>query len=255
MFERATLDPGPASKRIWTTCMGITGEALLVGCTLIAPMIWPQALPRAGALITRLSAPGSPAPPPKVQAAPRAPIPAVPPSQIRKDALILPRVIPAKPAIIDDPPLEAPPSFTVAGGTGLPGANGPGGALLDDVLRHGAAAAPPPVHVDRPPAPKPAAQAIRRLREGGLVKLARPISQPQPQYPRIALLARISGEVKLEAVIGIDGRIRDVRIVSGHPLLAPAAVDAVRRWLYEPTTLNGDPVEVIAPIVVTFRLN
>lgn len=68
-------------------------------------------------------------------------------------------------------------------------------------------------------------------------------------------MARVSGVVELEAVVGIDGRIRELRVKSGSPLLAPAAVEAVRQWIYEPTTLNGEPVEIIAPITVTFRLN
>jgi periplasmic protein TonB len=65
----------------------------------------------------------------------------------------------------------------------------------------------------------------------------------------------VQGVVELMAVVGTDGRIHDLRLLSGNPLLAPAAIDAVRRWLYKPTYLNGDPVEVMAPITVTFKLN
>lgn len=60
---------------------------------------------------------------------------------------------------------------------------------------------------------------------------------------------------RLVAVVGSDGRIRELRVKSGNPLLAPAAVAAVRQWIYQPTTLNGEPVEIVAPITVTFRLN
>jgi protein TonB len=66
---------------------------------------------------------------------------------------------------------------------------------------------------------------------------------------------RISGAVELTGVIGVDGHIRELQIVHGHPLLARAALDAVRQWVYEPTLLDGEPVEVIAPITVNFRLN
>ena len=77
----------------------------------------------------------------------------------------------------------------------------------------------------------------------------------EPQYPEMARKMRVAGVVELEGVIGTDGRLRELRVVNGHPLLARAALEAVRQWIYAPTTLNGDPVEVIAPITVTFRLN
>jgi len=85
--------------------------------------------------------------------------------------------------------------------------------------------------------------------------MAQPIFRPEPQYPPLARQARVSGTVQLEGVIGTDGHMRELRIVSGHPLLVRAALDAVSRWIYKPTLLNGDPVEVIAPITVTFHLN
>lgn len=66
---------------------------------------------------------------------------------------------------------------------------------------------------------------------------------------------RVSGVVELIGVIGTDGRIKELRVKSGHPLLARAALEAVARWIYKPTRLNGSPVEVEAPITVTFRLN
>jgi protein TonB len=93
------------------------------------------------------------------------------------------------------------------------------------------------------------------LKTGGLVQLARPIHRVEPRYPALARQARISGEVELAGVIGTDGRIHELKVVRGHPLLVHAALDAVRQWIWAPTTLNGDPVEVIAPIIVTFVLN
>jgi protein TonB len=65
---------------------------------------------------------------------------------------------------------------------------------------------------------------------------------------------RVSGVVELRGVLGTDGRIHELRVLSGHPLLVKAAVDAVLRWVYAPTVLNGQAVEVEAPIIVTFRL-
>jgi len=75
-----------------------------------------------------------------------------------------------------------------------------------------------------------------------------------PEYPPLAKSARISGVVHLIGIIGRDGTIRNLQLVSGHPLLARAALEAVQQWIYQPTLLSGEPVEVIAPIDVYFTL-
>lgn len=75
-----------------------------------------------------------------------------------------------------------------------------------------------------------------------------------PVYPPLARQARVSGSVRLIAIIGRDGTVQQLQVVSGHPLLIGAAVEAVRQWLYHPTLLNGEPVEVICPIDVNFTL-
>lgn len=85
--------------------------------------------------------------------------------------------------------------------------------------------------------------------------MARLVHRVDPVYPAIARQARISGAVELTGVIGVDGHIRELRVVKGHPFLASAALEAVRQWVYEPTLLNGETVEVIAPITVNFLLN
>lgn len=75
-----------------------------------------------------------------------------------------------------------------------------------------------------------------------------------PQYPPAAKMARVQGTVRLRAVVDRQGRITELKVVGGHALLVPAAVDAVQRWRYRPTYLNGEPVEVSAEVVVNFRL-
>jgi protein TonB len=109
-----------------------------------------------------------------------------------------------------------------------------------------------PTHAPAPSNPVPVKPQI--VVPGGRVKLARCIFQPQPEYPQLARAARISGTVQLEGIITVDGHIRSLTVLSGHPLLVRAAVEAVKRWIYEPTTLNGEPVEVRAPITVTFQM-
>jgi periplasmic protein TonB len=93
------------------------------------------------------------------------------------------------------------------------------------------------------------------IRIGGNVLAAMRISEVLPVYPPLAKAARISGTVKLIGIIGRDGTVQDLHVVEGHPLLVKAALDAVRQWRYRPTLLNGEPVEVTAPIDVRFVLN
>jgi periplasmic protein TonB len=84
--------------------------------------------------------------------------------------------------------------------------------------------------------------------------MAKLIRKVIPDYPPLAKAARISGVVHLIGTIGKDGTIRNLQLVGGHPILARAALEAVEQWVYEPTLLNGAPVEVIAPIEVSFTL-
>jgi periplasmic protein TonB len=81
------------------------------------------------------------------------------------------------------------------------------------------------------------------------------IHQVKPTYPPLARQARIQGSVVLQAVIAKDGSIQNLRLVSGHPMLAPAAIDAVKQWRYKPYFLNGEPVEVETQITVNFTLS
>jgi TonB family protein len=78
------------------------------------------------------------------------------------------------------------------------------------------------------------------------------INKVEPKYPGTARAARISGVVQLRALIAKDGAVTNLMVISGHPLLAEAAIDAVRQWRYQPTRLNGNPVEVEMTIDVSF---
>jgi protein TonB len=81
------------------------------------------------------------------------------------------------------------------------------------------------------------------------------VNRVQPVYPPLARQTRISGTVRLHAIIGKDGSVQQLEVLSGHPLLVQAALDAVRQWRYRPTLLNGEPVEVDTTIDVIFSLN
>jgi len=95
---------------------------------------------------------------------------------------------------------------------------------------------------------------VKRIRVASRVVEANLIHDVAPQYPPEAGRARIEGTVVLMAVIGTDGNVKDVRIESGLPMLAQAAIDAVRQWRYKPYMIDGEPVEVDSRITINFTL-
>lgn len=90
---------------------------------------------------------------------------------------------------------------------------------------------------------------------GGSTQQSKLTSQTPPSYPPLAKQARIQGVVHLQALIGADGRVQNLQVVSGHPLLVQAALDAVKTWTYQPTLVNGNPVPVKTDIDVNFTLS
>jgi protein TonB len=164
--------------------------------------------------------------------------------------LLAPAAIPSKAAVIVDEPLEV-------SGYGVPGGVYSGERIpniLNDVVRAPLPAAPT-VEGARAPAVNPPPMAPKQVTVGGRVEMARLIHRVEPRYPPLARQMRVSGVVELVGIIGTGGHIRELKLLSGSPLLAPAALESVRQWVYEPTLLNGEPVELIATISVIFRLN
>jgi len=100
----------------------------------------------------------------------------------------------------------------------------------------------------------PVSVAPARLRVGGNVQAAKLLNHPAPVYPSIARDARIQGLVRLEVVIGKDGKVHQAKVISGDTLLARAALDAVRNWSYQPTELDGQPVDVSTEVDLQFKL-
>jgi TonB family protein len=92
------------------------------------------------------------------------------------------------------------------------------------------------------------------IRVGGNVQAANLLSQTPTAYPALAKAARVQGTVRFEATIGKDGRVENLQLVSGPPLLVQAAMESVRQWTYKPTLLNGQPVSVITTVDVNFTL-
>lgn len=244
MFEEMVISsPNPKkTNKPWTIMVSMAFQCLFLLILILIPLIYTEALPKA-MMATMLTAPPPPPPPPPPPAAVQ--VVHVKPQAHLMDAgkLMAPKVIPKDVKIIKE---DAEPDMSAGMSGGVPGgvAGGSMGGVLGGVIG-GMGGAPPP--------PKP--KLTGPLRVGGNVQAARIINRVQPMYPPLARQTRISGTVRLHAIIGKDGTIQQLEVMSGHPLLQQSALDAVRQWRYQPTLLNGDPVEVDTTIDVIFSLN
>jgi periplasmic protein TonB len=253
MFEQTFVEG--KTKKTWTVLVAFIAQIVLMIVAVILPMIYFDVLPKT-TLQSFLVAPPPPPPPPPPPSAP-APVKIVKviPRQFDAGKLMAPKVVPKEIATIKEE--ELPPATTGVAGVvgGVPGgvAGGTPGGVLGGIISSGnqVAALPPP-----PPPPvekKPVTP--KRITIGGNVQQAKLVRQPKPNYPPLAKQARISGVVHLAAIISKDGTIQDLKVISGHPLLIPAALEAVKQWVYQPTLLNGEPVEVSTQIDVNFTLS
>ena len=213
-------------------------EMGLIGALLLMPLIYTAALPPA-TLSGMILAPSPPAAPPIGR---RTAIRHIAQAELLAAPVRVPRII----TVIRDEPDETAqgPGPGVVGSVpgGLPGGTG--------VVPFGIG----PIAPFRPPPQGPSPTPKTPIRVGGQVEAAKLVFQVKPEYPPLAKMARIQGSVRLEALIGTGGTIQNLRVLAGHPLLVKAAIDAVRRWRYQPTLLNGDPVEVVTEIDVNFTL-
>lgn len=106
-----------------------------------------------------------------------------------------------------------------------------------------------------PPAPPPSPAVVKPVPVGGRIRTPARLAYVVPVYPALAQSARIEGDVMLEAIIGVDGTVQNLRVVHGVQLLDRAALDAVHQWRYTPTLLNGVPVPVVMTVTVSFRMS
>jgi periplasmic protein TonB len=220
----------------YTMLLSVGAHVLIVAAVVIVPLMATGAMPSPATGVLRfMPAELPPAPPPlptppapamaQTSTAPRDAAPIDMPDEVGPE---LP------PPVVGEVVEGAVPTFgTPSGGFG-PGVN------------IGRDAAPPP-----PPVP---AVPQKPVRPGGDIREPVKVKHVPPVYPQIAINARISGRVVIDAVIGTDGVVRDVRVLSGVPLLNQAALDAVKQWRYTPTMLNNVPVQVIMTVTVQFNL-
>ena len=229
------------TNKSWAIVVSTIVQAMVLIVLILIPLIYTQALPKA-MLTTLLIAPPPPPPPPPPPAAEAPKIVKPVARLIQQGKLMQPRAIPKQVAVFKE--AELPPEAPVDDGGVLGGVDG---GLLGGLGAGPAVAAPPPP-------PPPAAPKQTRIKLGGQVVAAKLVAQPQPVYPPLARQARIQGNVVLHAIIDKDGRVGELQVISGHPLLVQSALEAVKNWRYQPTQLNGDPVEVDTTITVSFVL-
>jgi periplasmic protein TonB len=246
MFEDMLIDEKIKTKRGRATVLSFVLQVCLVGVLVIVPMLFVEALPTKMLTATLVAPPPPPPPPPPAAAAATPAHHETQQTQVRSE-MEVPVRIPEKVATIKDLPQSdemasaAPPSGGVVGG--VPGGveGGTVGGILGGVMG-GVGAAVPKL------------AAPNRVKVSSGVTQGLLIHQVKPQYPPIARNAHVQGSVVLQAIIGKDGKVKNVRVISGHPMLAQAAENAVKQWQYKPYVLNGQPVEIDTNITVNFTL-
>jgi periplasmic protein TonB len=245
MFEQSILATGPAARKTGAVFASFAAQMAGIGVLICVPLIYNEVLPQvklAKPLAWRVSVP--PPPEPIAQAAQNTAVSASlhtsstpPPFQMPTRNLADPGLFPVAPLDFSDVPTllagDAPGTAPLLPGIGvIPTIQPPRPPVV--------------VTVQKPP--------DRVVVVGGDVQAAKIIKKVLPVYPALARQIRVSGTVRLAGVIAKDGTVQKLQVVSGNPLLVKAAVDAVSQWIYRPTVLDGQPVEVIAPIEVIFTL-
>lgn len=236
MFAESLIDASWAdrSRRGWTTMASFGFLAFAVGVLMALPVLYPEGISQLRTTATLISpAPlGDPAP---VRPT-RGPTGTHPFVDVFHTPTSIPRGVDSRPDSGAGEEVPGPPTIGDAG----PRWGDPNG------VRDGLG----PVTV-APPRPVLAVQTPLRvsvMMEGNLIHRVEPI------YPYLAIQARIQGDVILQAVISREGTIENLHVVSGHPMLSPAAMNAVKQWRYRPYKLNGEPVEVETQVTVKFSL-
>ncbi|HEV2714659.1 MAG TPA: energy transducer TonB [Terriglobales bacterium] len=249
LFADSLLDSGDQerNRRRFATLLSFTFQCLLIGTLLIVPLMFTEALPKQQ-LLTFLVAPPPPPPPPPAAEAVVKVVKQIQSDLLSSGQLRTPSRIPEKVQMIREE--EAPPPLPSMGGVvgGVPGGipGGQLGGVIGGIISQTSSLTA---------APKLALPQPRRVRISQGVTRGLLIQKIEPKYPPLALQARIWGQVVLKAIIGKNGDIKELELVSGHPVLAPAAIEAVKEWHYRPYLLNGEPVEVETIVTVNFQIS
>jgi protein TonB len=240
MFDQTFVNAQAQTRRPWTVAVSLTLQTALVAVVLIVPLLHVASLDLPTKIqvwlpVQKLDLKLKP----EAKAVPnRAPSTSRPIFHLA--GLRAPTTVPAHIDLSPDVP-------EIGNSVAAVGSAGPSLGVLLPGMSIQPLPAPAPVSK-----PKPESAPVRI---GGGVQGAKLIFGPRPAYPPIARTTRTHGTVKILALIGRDGVIRNLQVVSGHPLLTGAAIEAVQQWRYQPTLLNGEAVEVITEIEVNFTLS
>lgn len=244
LLEQSPTRPGRLTSRI---VAGATLEALVLTILILLPLIYTDTIDLRAFTQTLLVAPPPPPPPPPAPSAIQARPIKVPKRVFTASGrLIAPTAVPDRIAMLKEEQLPPDVAVGVAGGVpgGVPGGQLGGvlGGIIGDSGRNPLGGAPPPPEKRAP------------IRVGGRVKAPNQVYAPPPVYPPLARQAKIAGDVKLDAIIDEAGRVVELKVISGHPLLLDAAIKAVSQWRYQPTLLNEQPTSIQLIVTVQFRL-
>ena len=248
LFSDSLLEFGQQRKRrAFATTTSFIFNCVAVGVMLIMPLLFTEDLPKAQ-LLTFLVVPPPPPPrpPPAAEQVQRV-VRQVQTNMLSTGQLRTPTKIPQKVQMIREE--EAPPPMSATGGVvgGVPGGipGGQVGGVIGGIINATSSLAMVPKFVPVVPQRVRISQGVTK----GLL-----VHRVEPAYPTLARTARVQGEVILSAIIDTNGQITNLQLVSGHPMLVPAALAAVQEWRYKPYLLNGQPVEVETTITVIFSL-
>jgi protein TonB len=237
MFEDSLIESGRRLKtgRGRTTTFSVVLQAIIVGIMVLLPLLFTEALPKTQLMMALVApAPPPPLPPAVVRIVKQAQ------TDVVNRQLRTPTRIPREVKIItEDPP---PPVPGVVGS--VPG-DAPSGHIVGVIS--GIIGSNTPVAVPK--------VTVKRLRVSQGVTQGMVVHKVEPVYPPLARTAGVQGSVVLAAIIGKDGTIQNLHVVSGHPLLTKAALEAVKQWRYRPYILNSEPVEVDTEVTVNFTLS
>ena len=247
LFADSLLDSGEQerTRRKFAAMFSFTFQCLVIGTLIIVPLMFTEALPKQQLLTFLIAPPPPPPPPPAAQAV--AKVVRQIQSELLNGQLRTPDRIPQKVQMIREE--EAPPPLSSVGGVvggvagGIPG--GQLGGVIGGIVNQTSNLAAVPKLVLTPPKRIRVSQGVTR----GLL-----IQKIEPNYPPLARQARVQGDVVLKAIVSKEGNIKELELVSGHPMLAPAAIEAVKQWHYRPFLLNGEPVEVETLVTVIFHI-
>jgi periplasmic protein TonB len=238
LFDQTFVDTRAQTRRPWTVAVSLLLQTGLVALGFLAPLMRVAVLERPENVSMWLppQAPTQRPPEPEVKPVPR--------QEIHRPVFHLIRLQAPSgvPRYIDTTP-DAPEI-----GSAIPG---PQSAEFYAWVSGTAIELAPPAAL--PVSPQPVRPSVPvRIANG--VQSAKLVFGPRPAYPPLARATRVQGTVKIQAVIGRDGAIKDLQVISGPPLLIAVAIEAVRQWRYLPTLLNGDAVEVVTDIDVNFTI-